>query len=87
MIFQQQNRCARLERDHRSFQCLWSCMGQTKASCEFWRCRHTAIHVIPVSTIPLGSQSLTQKLKISGLLTALSVFPRHLRKSLLLHIT
>lgn len=45
------------------------------------------IDVIPVSTIPLGSQRLTQNLKISGLLTALAAIPRRLRKSLLLHVT
>lgn len=47
----------------------------------------TAIDVTPVSTIPAGSRRPSQKLKISGLLTALSEFPGRLQKSLLLHIS
>lgn len=79
--------CARSQRALRSCQCPWSRTGQTKASCESWHCRHVATDVIPAATVPLGSRRLTQKSEISGLLTALSVFPRRLKKSLLLHIT
>lgn len=50
-------------------------------------CLNVATGILPKNTILWSSWRVSQKLKTSGLLKALSVFSRHLKKNLLLCIT